>query len=422
MHKIQRTARSARLSRPLSAFREFLRHEASGGYVLMATAAIALIIANTPLAGTYFAVLGHHISFSIGPVSLDESVLHWINDGLMAVFFLLVGLEIKREVLDGQLSRLSRIVLPGVAALGGVAIPALIYLAFNAANPDSRSGWAIPSATDIAFALGVLALLGDRVPTSLKIFLTAIAIIDDLAAIVIIAIFYTAQLHIGALLAAVGVLAVLVACNRLRVTALWPYLLGGLVLWFFVLESGVHATLAGVALAMVVPLRKSPPGVDDAASPLHRLEHALHKPVAFLIVPLFGFANAGLSFAGFSLGNLLDPVPLGVALGLFVGKQLGVFVTAMAIIRLGWAQMPSYASVGQLYGVSVLCGIGFTMSLFIGNLAFRQAHLIDETKIGVLAGSLVSALLGLAILRIVKPALPSEDRIVGEGESAPDPI
>ena len=404
---LQSHADAPKTARPLSALRTFLQHEASGGYVLMAAAALALIVANTPLAGMYFGVLDHHLGFSLGPLVLDESILHWINDGLMAVFFLLVGLEIKREVLDGQLSRPSRVVLPGLAALGGVAVPALIYLAFNVSNPDTRSGWAIPSATDIAFALGVVALLGERVPSSLKIFLTAIAIMDDLAAILIIAIFYTAQLHIMALAAAGGVLAILVVINRLRVTALWPYLLGGLVMWFFVLESGVHATLAGVALAMVIPLRKSPAAPDDATSPLHRLEHALHKPAAFLIVPLFGFANAGLSFSGISISNLGDPVPLGVALGLFVGKQLGVFLTALAVIKLGWANMPKYASMGQLYGVSVLCGIGFTMSLFIGNLAFSQAHLVDETKIGVLAGSLASALLGLAVLRICKPDVPT---------------
>jgi NhaA family Na+:H+ antiporter len=401
-------------ARPLSALRAFLQHEASGGYVLMVAAALALIVANTPLAGVYFSFLGHHLGFSLGPVSLDESVLHWINDGLMAVFFLLVGLEIKREVLDGQLSRPSRIILPGLAALGGVAAPALIYLIFNAANPDTRSGWAIPSATDIAFALGVLALLGPRVPTSLKIFLTAIAIMDDLAAIVIIAIFYTAELHLGALAVSAGILAVLILLNRKGVTPLWPYLLGGVLLWFFVLESGVHATLAGVALAMVIPLRKSPACPDDVTSPLHRLEHALHKPVAFVIVPLFGFANAGLSFTGVSLSSLMDPVPLGVALGLFVGKQLGVFLTAWAIVRLGWADMPKYASTGQLYGVAVLCGIGFTMSLFIGNLAFRQAYLVDETKIGVLAGSLASALIGLLILRVSKSDVPES----GEPQAA----
>lgn len=393
-----------------SALREFLDNEAAGGYLLMAAAALALVVANSPLADGYFAALKAHLGFKLGPLHLDESLLHWINDGLMAVFFLLVGLEIKREVLDGQLSRLSRVVLPGVAALGGVAIPAAIYLALNAGNAETSAGWAIPSATDIAFALGVLALLGSRVPSSLKIFLTAIAIIDDLAAIVIIAIFYTAQLNVGALLAAMAVLAVLIVLNRFKVLRLWPYLIGGVVLWYFVLQSGIHATLAGVALAMVIPLRKAAGQVDHPKSPLHTLEHVLHKPVAFLIIPLFGFANAGLSFAGLSPAAALDPVPLGVALGLFFGKQIGVFLAALLVIRLGWADMPRYASLGQLYGVSVLCGIGFTMSLFIGNLAFGNPHLIDETKIGVLAGSLASALLGILVLRLTKPNIPVPDR------------
>ena len=394
---------SAARSRPLSALRAFLHHEASGGYVLMAAAALALVVANSPLSGAYFAALKTEFGFAIGGFHLQETTLHWINDGLMAVFFLLVGLEIKREVLDGQLSKPSRIILPGVAALGGVIAPALIYLAFNAASPTSRDGWAIPSATDIAFALGVLALLGPRVPGSLKIFLTAIAIMDDLAAIVIIAVFYTAQLHVAYLVGAGVVLGVLVILNRLKVMVLWPYLLGGVILWWLVLESGVHATLSGVALALLIPLRKSPAAPDHAGSPLHQLEHALHKPVAFVIVPLFGFANAGLSFAGLSPAALLDPVPLGVALGLFVGKQLGVFLTALAILRLGWADMPRGASLTQLYGVAVLCGIGFTMSLFIGNLAFGDPFLIEENKIGVLVGSMASALLGVAVLRLCKP-------------------
>jgi len=407
------TLAQGRPRRRFSALRTFLHNEAAGGYVLMAAAALALLVANSPLAPTYFAALDFEFGWAIGPLHLRETTLHWINDGLMAVFFLLVGLEIKREVLDGELSRPSRLVLPGVAALGGVVVPALIFLAFNAARPDSRSGWAIPSATDIAFALGVLALLGRRVPASLKIFLTAIAILDDLAAILIIALFYTEQLHVLPLLGAVGVLCGLLALNRLKVLALWPYLLGGAILWWFTLESGVHATLSGVALALLIPMRRTPapdPTADEAVvepvvnSPLHRLEHALHKPVAFLIVPLFGFANAGLSFRGMTPSDLLDPVPLGVALGLFVGKQLGVFCSAMAVIRLGWADMPRDASAHQLYGVAALCGIGFTMSLFIGNLAFSTPLLIDETKIGVLAGSLASALLGLAVLRWSKPA------------------
>jgi NhaA family Na+:H+ antiporter len=372
------------------ALADFLKDEAAGGYVLMIAAALALVVANSPLAETYFRAL--HLK--LGPMGAQ----HWINDGLMALFFLLVGLEIKREVLDGQLSRPADVLLPGAAALGGVALPALIYLAFNRGHPDSIAGWAIPSATDIAFALGVLALLGPRVPTSLKVFLTAIAIMDDLAAIVIIALFYTAQLNLAALAGAGGVLLVLVALNRLKVLTLWPYLLLGAVLWVLVLKSGIHATLAGVALALTIPLR------EGDHSPLHRLEHALHKPVAFAVTPLFGFANAGLSFAGVGLSALLDPVPLGVALGLFLGKQLGVFGVAFGLIRLGWARLPRGASFGQLYGVAVLCGVGFTMSLFIGALAFKDPALIDETKIGVLAGSLASALVGMLILRLAKPA------------------
>ena len=374
----------------------FLKDEASGGYVLMAAAALALIVANSPLAPAYFQALGAHLGVTLGPAHLDESVLHWINDGLMALFFLLVGLEIKREVLDGQLSRPADVLLPGAAALGGVALPALIYLAFNRGHPDSLAGWAIPSATDIAFALGVLALLGPRVPASLKVFLTAIAIMDDLAAIVIIALFYTAKLHLAYLAGAGGVLLALVVLNRLKVLALWPYLLLGALLWFLVLESGIHATLAGVALALTIPLR------EGARSPLHVLEHALHKPVAFVITPLFGFANAGLSFAGVGLSALLDPVPLGVALGLFAGKQLGVFGVSWGLIRSGLARAPRGATLAQLYGVAVLCGVGFTMSLFIGALAFDDQRLVDETKIGVLAGSLVSAVLGLLVLRTAR--------------------
>ena len=377
---------------------QFLENEAAGGYVLMVAATLALVVANSPLAPAYFAALQTHFGFAVGPVHLDESVIHWINDGLMALFFLLVGLEIKREVLDGQLSRPADVILPGAAALGGVALPAAIYLFFNNTHPESIAGWAIPSATDIAFALGVLALMGSRVPTSLKVFLTAIAIMDDLAAIVIIALFYTDQLHLMALAGAGAVLAILVILNRLKVISLWPYLLLGVVLWFLVLESGIHATLAGVALALTIPLRA------DERCPLHRLEHALHKPVAFGVTPIFGFANAGLSFAGVGLSALLDPVPLGVALGLFLGKQVGVFGVAYGLIRMGWARLPAGASVVQLYGVAVLCGIGFTMSLFIGGLAFGDPKLIDETKIGGLAGSLASALLGLAILKLAKPA------------------
>ena len=391
----------------VSAVQDFLRQEAAGGYVLMAVAALALIVANSPLSDGYFALLDVKLGFDLGPLALHETVLHWINDGLMALFFLLVGLEIKREVLDGELSRPSRVVLPGIAALGGVAVPALIYVAFNAGDPASIRGWAIPAATDIAFALGVLALAGSRVPASLKLFLTALAVLDDLAAILIIAVFYTAEVHMMALAGAGAALALLIVFNRLKVQALWPYLLVGLGLWWCVLESGIHATLAGVALAMTIPLTRTPARPDSAkTSPLHRLEHLLHKPVAFLVVPIFGFANAGLPLAGLTLSNFLDPVPMGIALGLFLGKQLGVFVTAMCIIKLGWADMPRHATVGQLYAVSIVCGIGFTMSLFVGNLAFTDPLLLAETKAGVFLGSLVSAVVGLVLLKILKPEPP----------------
>ena len=316
-----------------------------------------------------------------------------------------MGLEIKREVLDGQLSKPSRLILPGVAALGGVVAPALIYSAVNLGTPEHLRGWAIPAATDIAFALGVLSLLGSRAPASLKIFLTAIAILDDLVAILIIAIFYTDQLNVLALSLAGGVTVALVALNRFKVTWLWLYLLLGAALWLCVLKSGIHATLAGVVLAMTIPLRPSRGRPDDPHSPLHQLEHALHKPVAFVIVPLFGLANAGVSFAGMTLATVLAPVPIGVALGLFLGKQAGVFLAAMAVIKLGFADMPRDATVRQLYGVALLCGIGFTMSLFIGNLAFADPLLLDEVKIGVLSGSIVSAVAGYLLLATARSAV-----------------
>jgi len=377
--------------RPISVIRDFLDNSASGGIVLMVSAALALIVANSPLYSTYADTLHAYVG--------GLSVLHWINDGLMAVFFLMVGLEIKREVLDGQLSSWSRRVLPGSAALGGMIGPAIVFLAFNMGADGHPRGWAIPAATDIAFALGVLSLLGSRVPMSLKIFLTALAIIDDLGAVIIIALFYTSSINGLALAGAAGVVVALVAMNRLGVRKLWPFLLLGAVLWALVLQSGIHATLAGVILALTIPLRQSPTKPDDMESPLHRLEHGIQPWVTFLIVPVFGFANAGVSFAGSSLASLAEPVPLGVALGLFLGKQLGVFGTAALVIRAGWAELPMYASWRQLYGVSLLCGIGFTMSLFIGLLAFpNEPHLQDLLKIGVLLGSLLSAVAGAVLL------------------------
>ncbi|QCI66718.1 Na+/H+ antiporter NhaA [Phreatobacter stygius] len=390
---------SASPHRPISALRAFIASEASGGIVLMVAAAVAMVMANSAAAPIYFAVLKTYI----GPLS----VLHWINDGLMALFFLLVGLEIKREFVDGQLSTWPRRVLPGIAAAGGMVAPAVIYLALNVGTPPTLRGWAIPTATDIAFALGVLALIGSRVPVSLKIFLTALAIIDDLGAIAIIAAFYTADLSLAWFAAALAVLVVLAGLNRMGVERLPVYLVLGAALWFFLLKSGIHATLAGVALALTIPLRTSPGRPDDPHSPLHILEHALHPWVAYLIVPVFGFANAGVSLSGINVAALVAPVPLGIAAGLFLGKQIGVFLTTWIAVKLDWADCPENASWPQVYGVSLLCGIGFTMSLFIGLLAFPTSELLqNEVKIGVLMGSLLSALVGTLVLLVAKPAPP----------------
>jgi NhaA family Na+:H+ antiporter len=389
------------LARPQSTLRSFLDSSASGGVVLMAAAALALALANSPLAPAYFAGLQVHV----GPLSVQ----HWINDAFMAVFFLFVGLEIKREFLDGQLATWSRRILPGISAAGGMAVPALIFAAFNWHDAATLRGWAIPSATDIAFALGVVSLLGSRVPTSLKVFLTALAIIDDLGAVAIIAIFYTGGLDPIALGGAGIVLAVLFAMNKFGVLRLAPYLGLGALLWFLVLRSGVHATVAGVLLAFAIPLRTSPAKPDDmVGSPLHRLEHALHHAVTFGIIPVFGFANAGVSFAGLTIERLTDHLTLGVALGLLVGKLVGVFGSASLVIRLGLADLPMGAGRAQLLGVSLLCGIGFTMSLFIGLLAFAEAPVLQaEVKIGILAGSILAGCLGWAVLWVAprdKPA------------------
>lgn len=363
----------------------------------MGAAGMALVLANSPASGLYFRSLDLPI--------FGMTLLHWINDGLMAVFFLLVGLEIKREMLDGQLQTWSRRALPGIAAVGGMLAPALIYIALNLGDPLLVRGWAIPAATDIAFALGILSLLGPRVPVSLKIFLTTLAILDDLGAVVIIALFYTAELSLLALGLAALTLAALIAMNRLGVTRLWPYLLLGIVLWALVLQSGVHATLAGVALALTIPLQPTPGKPESASSPLHILEHGIQPWVAFLIVPIFGLANAGVTLIGTKPGALLETVPLGIALGLFLGKQVGVFLFSWATIRCNLADLPAGASWLQFYGVGLLCGIGFTMSLFIGALAFPgMPEMSDAVKIGVLAGSLMSALCGWLLLRLAPPS------------------
>jgi len=375
--------------RAIAILASFLASESAGGIVLMGAALAALIVANSGLAAGYFSLL-HSVWFGL-------SVELWINDGLMAIFFLMVGLEIKREVLAGGLATWGQRALPGFAAAGGMLVPALIYIAINWGNPETMSGWAIPAATDIAFALGVLSLLGKRVPTSLKVFLAALAILDDLGAVTIIAFFYSSGLNMPMLLASFVTLGILIAMNRLQVRRLLPYLLLGLLLWFFVLQSGVHATLAGVALALCIPLGKPE---EEARSPLLFLEEKMHYWVAFAIVPIFGFANAGVSLSGISLQNLIDPVPLGVALGLFAGKQIGVFLAAVLAIRAGLAVLPEGSNWVQLYGVAILCGIGFTMSLFIGNLAFPgSAHLVDEVKVGVLMGSGLAAIVGVILLR-----------------------
>jgi Na+:H+ antiporter, NhaA family len=376
--------------RGLSLIRSLLTSESGGGLVLMAAAGLALVAANTGYADAYFGFLHSYI----GPLN----ILHWINDLLMALFFLLVGLEIKREFLDGQLATPRRRALPGLAALGGMAVPAIIYLALNW-QAEGMRGWAIPVATDIAFALGVLSLLGRRVPVSLRIFLTALAIIDDLLAVAIIALFYTHELSLLWLSASALTLGVLFTMNRTGVQALVPYLSIGACLWTFTYLSGVHATLAGVALAMTMPIRCSPAAPDDCHSPLHRLEHALQPWVAYLVIPIFGFANAGVSLVDVGLEALLQPVTLGIAAGLFIGKQVGVFGVTWVAVRLRLADTPEDATMTQIYGVSLLCGIGFTMSLFIGSLAFAE-DAQQQVKIGVLAGSLLSALIGALVLAV----------------------
>jgi Na+:H+ antiporter, NhaA family len=389
-----------------SALREFLASEAAGGILLMAAAALAMIFANSALSADYFhfvhAAAGPELTPKLGPMTVHL----WINDGLMAFFFLLVGLEIKREFVDGHLSTWADRRLPVVAAAAGMVVPAVIYLAIAGGDPALVRGWAIPAATDIAFAIGVLAILGSRAPASLKLFLTTVAIVDDMGAVAIIALFYTAELKIAALIAAATIWLAMMALNRFRVNALWPYLILAALLWYATLLSGVHATIAGVMAAFAIPFRRTLGAPDAEDSALHRLEHVLAKPVAFFIVPLFGFANAGVSLDGFGLPSLAAPLPLGIALGLFLGKQMGIFGSVWAAVKLGIAVRPKDASWPQVYGVALLCGIGFTMSLFIGGLAFTDAAQGDAVKIGVLMGSLLSAIAGYIVLRMVARSTP----------------
>ena len=388
---------------PIATIREFLRHEAASGIVLLAAAVLAFILTNSPLADLYLGFFDLHLSLKVGALGLDKSLGHWISDGLMAIFFFLVGLEIKRELMEGELSTPRQAALPAIAAIGGMAVPAAIYAAFNAGSSETMPGWAIPAATDIAFAVGILSLMGRRVPESAKVFLLALAIMDDLGAIIIIAIFYTADLSPMALgLAAIGI-AVLVTMNRLNVQRLAAYVLVGLYVWACVLESGVHATLAGTIIGLCVPLR-SEGGPEQSLA--RRCIHGLHPWVAFAIMPAFAFANAGVSLAGLSPDTLVAPVTIGIALGLFLGKQIGVMAAVFLARITGVARLPDGATWMQAYGVAILTGIGFTMSLFIGSLAFATPDHIVETRLGVIGGSILSALCGLVVLALAGRRAP----------------
>ncbi len=380
---------------PLNAIRDFFKMEAAGGIVLVIAAALAVVVSNSPLAGIYDGFLTLPLQIRAGPLDIDKPLLLWINDGLMAIFFFLVGLEIKRELLEGELSTLSQAALPAVAAVGGMAAPALIYVLINLGQPENLKGWAIPAATDIAFALGVMALLGKKVPLSLKILLTAIAVFDDLGAIVVIALFYTADLSLISLYLALAGLAILLVMNLMNVTKISPYIVVGAIIWICVLKSGVHATLAGVAIALTIPLRATD---ADGHSPLRHLEHGLHRWVAFGVLPIFAFANAGVTFADIGLYNFVEPVTLGVSAGLLFGKQIGVFGTLYLMIRWGVARMPEGTNWTQLYGLSMLCGIGFTMSLFIGGLAWEHAEFYAPVRLGVITGSVLSAVAGFVVI------------------------
>lgn len=381
---------------PTRLMSDFLKKESAGGILLMLAAAIAILLANSPLEPQYRLLLSTPVEIRVGALEVAKPLLLWINDGLMAVFFFLVGLELKRELVDGELSDPRNIVLPGVGAIGGMAVPALIYVFFNSNDPVGIKGWAIPAATDIAFALGILALLGSRVPVSLKIFLTSLAIFDDIGAILVIALFYTADIAGSALGVVALCVAVLFGFNRLGIASKSPYILVGVIMWVATLKSGVHATLAGVVLAMFIPLRAK--GSDD--SPLKELEHDLHHVVAFFVLPVFAFANAGLALGGITLDQVMHGVPLGIAAGLFIGKQVGVFGLCWLAIRLGLARLPGGMTHSTLYATSALCGVGFTMSLFIGSLAFGDAgaaKLFDE-RLGIILGSLASGMLGYVLL------------------------
>ena len=379
-----------------SLFTRFFQLEAASGLLLIAAAVLALIVNNSPLSYLYSGLLDVPVAVQVGALNIAKPLLLWINDGLMALFFLLIGLEVKREVVDGHLSKPAQVILPATAAVGGMVVPALIYWFINRDNPAAVAGWAIPTATDIAFALGVLALLGKRVPVSLKLFLMTLAIIDDLGAIIVIALFYSGTLSSVSLLLAAACLVALVAMNRLGVVKLGPYMIVGLILWVCVLKSGVHATLAGVALALCIPLRTR----NAETSPLLSLEHALHPWVAYAILPIFAFANAGVSLAGMTVDSFTHPVPMGIAVGLLLGKTVGVFGLTWLAVKLRLAALPEGAGWGQILGVAILCGIGFTMSLFVGSLAFApgSSDYAGMDRMGILTGSFFAAVIGYAVI------------------------
>ena len=381
-----------------SFFKWYIKHESTAGITLLVMTIIALIISNSVLSDDYFKALKTYYSLGFGDFKLKLSLFHWINDALMAIFFLVVGLEIKREFVEGELSRPTQAALPIMGAVGGMLVPALIYVAFNIQTPETLRGWAIPSATDIAFSIGILSLLGSRVPLSLKVFLVALAIIDDMGAVIIIAIFYTTELNTTYLGLMFACFAILLILNKFNVKYFSLYLFVGIFMWFFTHESGVHATIAGVLLAITIPHKQD--SSHHGKSMLKHVEHTLAPYVSFIIMPIFAFANAGVNFDGMSFAQFLEPVPIGICLGLFIGKQVGVFIFSVGAIKFGLAEKPNDASWGSFYGVGILTGIGFTMSLFVGNLAFPESEIIDGVKIGVLLGSLFSTLAGYALLMI----------------------
>jgi NhaA family Na+:H+ antiporter len=386
----------------INALRDFLKLEAAAGMILVVASVAAMVVANSPLQGLYASLIDLPVEIRVGGFQIAKPMLLWINDGLMALFFLMVGLELKREIVEGQLSDMKQAAFPAMGAIGGMLVPAVIYIWINQGDPVALQGWAIPAATDIAFALAILALLGNRVPITLRVLLVSIAIFDDIGAIVIIALFYTSKLSVTALVFAAACLPVLYLLNRRQIFERTPYLLVGLVMWAALLKSGVHATLAGIVLALFIPMRNS----EREKSPLHELEHDLHTAVAFFILPIFAFANAGISLGGVSLGYLAHPVSLGIAAGLFIGKQFGVFIFCWLSVRVGMAKLPDGLGWSSIYGVALLCGVGFTMSLFIGSLAFEQTgvNLLFDERLGIIIGSLLSGAAGYMVLRASLPA------------------